>query len=214
MASVIGQGLQGTVVANTNTVVKTISANTAEKEKRAADILKQIDSEQEYTLYGVSFTPKNRKVNITMKHGGESLNKFSDMAYVLRYSKPTDEKLATYKKIAIQFQPEIPKIIASFDSLLAWLPKMHKAGIANGDIGPQNLVWDGEHLRMIDWGYSVFSSIDFESEKEADVEGLRSVKEEFQKDSEFILKTLGLNGGGFKRKYTKKTRKIKIKNKK
>jgi hypothetical protein len=206
----IGQGLQGTVTAsNKGMVVKTTSARVAEKEQQVAEILKTVDPDQQYTLYGVSFTPiDNNKVQILMPYGGKDLDQFTGIEWLLKYGKPTEDNIEKYKTIASSYQPNIPKILKKFEELIAWVQNMHTAGIIHNDVGFSNMVWDGENLRLIDWGYAGFSTDkDFEKDAHSDIDGLQMMFSELKTNSDFILKELGLQKGGFKRRKTRKQKK-------
>ncbi len=209
MAAVIGQGIQGQVVANVNDthVFKITSQSTAKKEEEAAKILATIDPEQKYTLYGTNFEPMNsKKVRITMNHGGTDLDQFMSIEYMLRMETPRcslkDDKVEKYTKVAQLFQPHILNIIKSFDNLLKWIPTMHNQKMAHQDLQPSNLLWDGQNLHMIDWGYATFDASD--KEKKDDIEALKEIKNEFVEHSTYILRKLGLMNGGGKRKTVKK----------
>jgi thiamine kinase-like enzyme len=169
----IGSGLYGNVrAAEHGMVTKKVSFTTGIREQSAAEILKGIDPEQEYTIYGTKFKKFGLMMYITMPHGGTDLGKLIAAAETKN------------EKILEQFKPEIPGILKGIDRLLKWMPTMHNAGLFHNDIGPQNMVWDGSKLRFIDWGLAFIDT---------DIDGLESIKSDIRE----IQSTL--KGGGRRR---------------
>ena len=158
----IGRGIQGAVQENDDKmVVKVMHDITAfRKEKRVAEELKKIDPDQEYTLYGTEFT-EGAVYRVRMPHGGITIENIYNF---LENAQDKSSNNATIKSLLEeQFAgDELSKIKASLKRLKAFLPRLHAAGIVHDDIHMANLLWDGERLRLIDWGQSVFIDNDVE----------------------------------------------------
>jgi hypothetical protein len=208
----IGRGLQGVVRENTPGVVKKVtSASVGEREERAAKILATVDPDQRYTVYGTDFTlsANGKQLTITMPFGGIALEKFLDATYSLQYSKKPENKIYA-RKVYNEFIPHLPKIYESIDALIEWLPTMHAAGVTHSDSAGTNMLWDGEKVRLIDWGRSHFKEYAaFESEHSADIEGIKEIKELLQSEQAKV-DALPAEGG---RRRTYRIRKQKKKSK-
>ena len=193
MQQPIGRGLTGSVQKiNSMVVQKHTSTNTARIEEHAASILKEVDPDQEYTIYGTQFIPNtDGKVKIQLKYGGVSLNRFDDLLWSYTRAVKSENK-QRQDEIRVDLQKwiaYIPQIKEGFERLYEFLPRIHSYGITHSDMGPGNLVWDGTRLRLIDWGNATFKNDpDFSREMMADMEGLMNIK--YELFSHPILQTL------------------------
>lgn len=186
--TVLGRGMEGTVYERGNTVEKVTKPATAAKEERAAAILRLVDPRNRFTIYGTEFRKDGGGVKIIQPHGGEAIAKFTDAIWLIKRTKKEEEaeKYEKYVKTIKAFRPHFETITNGFKTLAEFLPSMHESGITHSDMQPSNLVWDGERLRLIDWGQSTFrDGKRFQSEKDADIEGLGGVLEEWAAGVEY-----------------------------
>ena len=81
---------------------------------------------------------------------------------------------------------------------------MHEAGLTHSDMGGNNLVWDGNKVRLIDWGQATFEGDNsFEREKGADIDGLQETKNYIEQQRQ-VVDALPKEGGRRKTRRTKK----------
>lgn len=160
----IGRGIQGAVEEGEKKgmIVKVLNDSAAfKKEKRVASILKELDPEQNYTLYGTHFegNERLRVYKIHMPYGGISIESIYEQLEQAKGKSSNNAK--TKALIEESFAGnEIRKMKSALKRLNAFIPRLHAAGIIHDDIHMGNLLWDGHNLRLIDWGKSVFLDSD------------------------------------------------------
>lgn len=179
--------MEGNVFLEGEKVVKVTSKSAAQKQKAAAEKLDTADPRQRHTVYGTRFQEKGDRIEITQPYGGVALSQLTDAIWMLKRGKlASNQDTLKYKKRIDAFRPYIPKILAEFERLIAFLPRIHQEGLTHSDLQPENMVWNGEHLRLIDWGQATFKGDPkFEKETEADLEGLTDIFDDFKADIAF-----------------------------
>ena len=183
----IGRGSQGKVVKLDGLAVKTTNKQTALIEQLAAEKLKRLDPEQDYTIYGIKFEEQsNGKWNVSMKYGGKSLQPIEDAAWFLRYTKEKRVPAATLSAAKLLYE-DADKIQAAFDHLMPFVKTLWANGIVHKDIKFDNLVWDGRRLYLIDWGEAIFEGDkQFAKHQNEDTETLELYANDFASTSKTI----------------------------
>ena len=154
--ALIGRGEVGQVIhdRNSDRVIKITNAETVQREKRAAAILSLplVDPDQRYTIYGTEFTD----TTLTMPFGGDTIVNVIDAEWYIRFIKDPN---AVRKAVTRIKGINLAALEESLSELIAWMPTLHgsRSGIANSDITPSNIVWNGSRVRIIDWEKAVFA---------------------------------------------------------